>query len=263
MRQWELLCNSCYTKGRHCTVTLNEAIYLLFSCRKQIQALLGPFSQSEALLISSGVEPGTLDGVLLDAGCSSMQFDTPERGFSLQKDGPLDMRMDSDRYPLIKFQRLCAQQPPWISFPLKLKNSHHQTTSKFARVYCLSFATKPFSIFKLRTLVIVFSFLQIRGRFQWWVIKPVTFLLTIPLKFYSFGVYGIELQGHLAFRGLSSPFHFRGFSDCTWSTASQSFTAALFLFCHTYYLWNLQLLPQERSNLPLLLQWPSDPVTSL
>ncbi|XP_065492037.1 12S rRNA N4-methylcytidine (m4C) methyltransferase [Caloenas nicobarica] len=66
---------------------------------KQIRALLGQFSQSEALLISSGVEPGTLDGVLLDAGCSSMQFDTPERGFSLQKDGPLDMRMDGDRYP--------------------------------------------------------------------------------------------------------------------------------------------------------------------
>ncbi|XP_067152326.1 12S rRNA N4-methylcytidine (m4C) methyltransferase isoform X3 [Apteryx mantelli] len=64
---------------------------------KQIRALLGQFSQAEALLISSGVEPGTLDGVLLDAGCSSMQFDTPERGFSLQKDGPLDMRMDSDR----------------------------------------------------------------------------------------------------------------------------------------------------------------------
>lgn len=87
-----------------------EAIYLLFSYRKQIRALLGQFSQSEALLISSGVEPGTLDGVLLDAGCSSMQFDTPERGFSLQKDGPLDMRMDSDRYLLIKY------------FSLKLKN---------------------------------------------------------------------------------------------------------------------------------------------
>ncbi|NXU57810.1 MET15 protein, partial [Turnix velox] len=66
---------------------------------KQIQPLLGPFSQSEDLLISSGVEPGTLDGVLVDAGCSSMQFDTPERGFSLKKDGPLDMRMDSDRFP--------------------------------------------------------------------------------------------------------------------------------------------------------------------
>ncbi|NXQ22215.1 MET15 protein, partial [Peucedramus taeniatus] len=66
---------------------------------KQIQPLLGRFSQSEALLISSGVEPGTLDGVLLDAGCSSMQLDTPERGFSLHKDGPLDMRMDNDRCP--------------------------------------------------------------------------------------------------------------------------------------------------------------------
>ncbi|XP_067388157.1 12S rRNA N4-methylcytidine (m4C) methyltransferase isoform X2 [Emydura macquarii macquarii] len=66
---------------------------------KQIQALLGQFSQAETLLISAGVEPGTLDGVLLDAGCSSMQLDTPERGFSLRKDGPLDMRMDSDRYP--------------------------------------------------------------------------------------------------------------------------------------------------------------------
>ncbi|NWR29273.1 MET15 protein, partial [Tachuris rubrigastra] len=77
----------------------NIAQQLSESYPKQIQPLLGQFSQSEALLISSGVEPGTLDGVLLDAGCSSMQFDTPERGFSLQKDGPLDMRMDSDRYP--------------------------------------------------------------------------------------------------------------------------------------------------------------------
>ncbi|KAM7035119.1 12S rRNA N(4)-cytidine methyltransferase METTL15 isoform 1-T1 [Acridotheres tristis] len=68
---------------------------------KQIQPLLGRFSEAEALLISSGVEPGTLDGVLLDAGCSSMQLDTPERGFSLQKDGPLDMRMDSDRCPAV------------------------------------------------------------------------------------------------------------------------------------------------------------------
>ncbi|KYO21939.1 putative methyltransferase-like protein 15 [Alligator mississippiensis] len=65
----------------------------------QIRALLGKFTEAETLLVSSGVEPRTLDGVLLDAGCSSMQLDTPERGFSLRKDGPLDMRMDNGRYP--------------------------------------------------------------------------------------------------------------------------------------------------------------------
>jgi 16S rRNA (cytosine1402-N4)-methyltransferase len=39
---------------------------------------------------------GKVDGILLDLGVSSMQIDTPQRGFSFQSEGPLDMRLNPE-----------------------------------------------------------------------------------------------------------------------------------------------------------------------
>jgi 16S rRNA (cytosine1402-N4)-methyltransferase len=59
---------------------------------ERVRLLRANFAEVEQVLMSAGVH--AVDGMLFDVGVSSRQFDEPSRGFSFQREGPLDMRMD-------------------------------------------------------------------------------------------------------------------------------------------------------------------------
>ena len=58
----------------------------------RLRLIEGRFGDMAELLSAEGVDD--VDGVALDLGVSSMQFDQAERGFSFRASGPLDMRME-------------------------------------------------------------------------------------------------------------------------------------------------------------------------
>ncbi len=59
---------------------------------ERVRLIHASFASLLTVLHQQGWEQ--VDGILLDLGLSSMQLDTPERGFSFQQDAPLDMRFD-------------------------------------------------------------------------------------------------------------------------------------------------------------------------
>lgn len=68
--------------------------------KDQVTFINENFSAFGSVIDELGVN--NLGGVLADLGCSSYQFDTPERGFSYMNDAALDMRMNVDS-PLSAF----------------------------------------------------------------------------------------------------------------------------------------------------------------
>src|SRR5690606_41061522 len=66
--------------------------------KKNVIAIQGNFANLKELITGLGIE--SVDVVLFDFGLSSDQLDNPDRGFSFQKSGPLDMRLDREKTKL-------------------------------------------------------------------------------------------------------------------------------------------------------------------
>ena len=60
---------------------------------ERVTLVHGTFADARGILERLGLE--VVDGFVLDVGVSSPQLDRAERGFSFQREGPLDMRMDA------------------------------------------------------------------------------------------------------------------------------------------------------------------------
>jgi 16S rRNA (cytosine1402-N4)-methyltransferase len=70
-------------------IARGEALAQRFGGR--LTLVQGEFSRMDEFTRESDAKG--IDGVVLDLGVSSFQFDQPARGFSFREDGPLDMRM--------------------------------------------------------------------------------------------------------------------------------------------------------------------------
>ncbi len=90
----------------------------------KVNFVLENFRELESVLSEMNIT--AVDGIFLDLGISSLQIDSPERGMSFSKDGPLDMRRNSNseltakkivnRWPQKKLEeifRVYGEDPSW------------------------------------------------------------------------------------------------------------------------------------------------------
>ncbi|MFH1398153.1 MAG: 16S rRNA (cytosine(1402)-N(4))-methyltransferase RsmH [Candidatus Omnitrophota bacterium] len=76
--------------------SLGVAKVRLSDYKDSCEFVYGNFSEIDSILKSLSINK--VDGILLDLGISSYQLANPQRGFSFQTEGPLDMRLDRKSY---------------------------------------------------------------------------------------------------------------------------------------------------------------------
>lgn len=102
--------------------------------------VVGNFADALELMRERGVEK--VDGWLVDLGVSSRQFDCDERGFSFQKEGPLDMRMGPSS-PLTAADIVNHWSEQEIARVI-WEYGEDRSSRRIAKVICEQRAIKPF-----------------------------------------------------------------------------------------------------------------------
>lgn len=121
----------------------------------RVVPLHGRFSDLPTLLKEHGYGQNSIDGMLFDFGCSSMQFDTAERGFALSKEGPLDMRMDGGASGGLTAAEVLAHAPEEDLSRIFKTYGEEKHSKKIARaIACTRFSFGPLTTTsQLRDLV--------------------------------------------------------------------------------------------------------------